>query len=234
MGRPRKNIEANIFGSAEENNDMGLNVDAGENVKVPPRMCDPGWTDYVLSQLTDDEMSDKFPKTEGLRRLVTKLLGDIIESKSELVCSPNYDNVLSTVVSHKLTILTDEGSTKTFTGLADASPRNLDGDYDKYPSAVASTRALGRAVRDALQLKNIVVAEEISKASPDDKVLSVQVVAIKNLSDKLGLNVMKVINFSNKIEMFKRVEDLDRQTAQEVMRKLNELQQNTGNLEEYK
>ena len=65
---------------------------------------DPGWTEYVLSLLTPDEIyldkksGEKRMKHAGLRRLVEHLIGPIVDTSVEMLTSPVIDNNMLCVV----------------------------------------------------------------------------------------------------------------------------------------
>lgn len=234
MGRPRgsKNLTNTLFTTAEEDDSITTEITPEQRSQLPPQMGDPGWTDYVMGKLTDKEKKDNLPTTEGLRRIVNLLVGEIIKSKSNLVCSPTFENLFTNIVEHTVVVLNDAGIEKEYTAIGEGAPHNLVEPYDKSPAACASTKALGRALRDCLQLQTL-VSEERNEVSSEDSISSTQIKGIEVMCNKLGLNLLKVINFAN--GGFKKIEDLTREDGTLVMRKLNEFQQNQSNIpEEYK
>src|SRR5688500_6009345 len=57
----------------------------------------PEWSDYVLSQLTDNEKDNGSPRVDGLRRIATKLLGPF-SSHTEVVQAPGLDGRATVMV----------------------------------------------------------------------------------------------------------------------------------------
>lgn len=207
--------------------------------KRKPTMGDEKWTEHMLSFLTKKEFTKhnekEYPTTAGLRRLCTSKFGKILRSVSSLVDAPSENNGYTATVEHELLIReygTDDELV--FTGVADANARNTDPPYNRFLSPNASTKALGRALRDAMQLQ-IAVAEELSKiaekeaAEADDEdfkpIESAQKKAIEAVSKKLGIDVDKLINLG-KIK-FGSIDELSKGKSRSVMSLLNRYQAGT-------
>ena len=127
----------------------------------------PDWHDYVMQQFQENELFQGYPKTDGLRRIVELLLGKIIRSESKVLQSPKLNNDKGytyineiVVVEHRVEIQT-ETHIIIVQDVADVWQGNTDSAFLKFPTAVAATRAEGRALRKALNLKTI-AAEELS------------------------------------------------------------------------
>ncbi len=198
-----KSKEQELFDAVESIDDTVLaDIPAGSR---HPKMGDLDWSDYVLTFLDPSEFNthkgNKLPKTEGLYRIIERVLDcQIIKSDPDLL-DKSDDGVVT--VKHTLELLMNNqpGLVKTFGGLCDVSTSNLDPPFSKYLAANGGTRAKGRALRDALRLK-VCVAEELSTVAEEeaeiDKALSpasgVQKAAIKNMCSKLKINVDKFIS----------------------------------------
>lgn len=124
-----------------------------------PLPTDPKWNDYVLSLFEENELFDKMPLTNGLRRVAELLMGRIVFSGPSQVFPPQSGNEIgrSTVVWK---IQFEDGST--FCDVADSWEGNTDDMFCVYSTATAATRAEGRALRKALRLR-VVAAEEVTK-----------------------------------------------------------------------
>ncbi|MBX9836727.1 MAG: hypothetical protein K2X69_00295 [Silvanigrellaceae bacterium] len=200
--------------------------------EVIPDFNSPQWHEYVMKQFAPDEIVEGNPTTEGLRRVVSLLLGDIIESSAKCVSAPTKENNYSATVEHKVVINWCResegyggGDIRTFTEIADVTDRNSDETvFRAYPTATASTRAEGRALRKALKLKHIVAAEEVEQSNesePEDKKISTnQVVMVKHLAKRNGIDVFKFIN-SGTLQ-YSSIEDVSYNTAHKMLAKLNE------------
>lgn len=142
-----------------------------------PSYNDPEWNDWVMTQFEPDELLDgKYPNVNALRRLVGKLLGDIVFSGPIDVKTTLSESVGKSVVSYQITIdwkLDEYYATqnidlergypqRTFVATASAWEGNLDGVFTVFPEAMADTRAEVRALRRALRI-NTVGAEELTK-----------------------------------------------------------------------
>jgi hypothetical protein len=134
-----------------------------EEEKMNP--TNPGWTQYVLSEMQPDERVNNAPTTDGLRRVTERLLGRIISSKTIVLDCPRVENERRATVQVSLCISCyDEtmGGLIEVDGTADVYWGNTDKPFRNYPVATAETRAEGRALRRALRLTKVLVAEEIS------------------------------------------------------------------------
>lgn len=196
--------EAALFETAEEINDSALAPIKKEDRK--PMIHEYEWTDYVLSRLDQEKdfithNKQRFPKTDALYRILPQVLSVVIlESSSHFVHRSECGVV---TVEHTL-LLESEQYQQKFVGLCDVSASNMDPPYSKYLAANGSTRARGRAIRDALMLR-VCVAEELSKVAEeesayelDNKLAShVQKSGIKNLCNRLNIDLNKFLQFGN-------------------------------------
>lgn len=133
-------------------------------------MTDPGWSDFVLSHLAPGEYVEKkgkkYPNINGLRRLTRKFVGPIISGNVTTREVPSPANDFSATVEYFVTIMSANGEVS-FSSVADSNSTNTDAIFRRYPSAMAETRAEGRALRKALQL-NVAAIEELSEVANDD------------------------------------------------------------------
>ena len=105
MGRPPKNslnkdveeVNADVAAAVDfDNADYIQPIEDGDGIagavlteseakkelvkfQIPPKMDDPKWTDWVLSQFEPSELEEGLPKVDGLRRLTRKLIGPILK-----------------------------------------------------------------------------------------------------------------------------------------------------------
>lgn len=200
MGRPKKDTV-----TTNETVDVEVTVDAQ---KATPTSNDIEWTDYVLSQLSDDEKISGNPTTDGLRRIFETILNCVvISAETSVVQSPSPDNEKRATVVHNLTYtLVDEPNDspskyRSVSGAADVYWGNCDKIYRNHPVAVAETRAEGRALRRALKLRKVVAAEELAKDIEDHpdhdsvtKITNNQLNFIDVLSKRLNINVEQLLN----------------------------------------
>jgi hypothetical protein len=119
-----------------------------------PAMSSPEWSDWVLSQLTKDEMYDGKPTCDGLRRVAIMVFGpmDILPPKVHAI-NEQYAALTVTLRWPKREV----------SGSAEVHVNNTDAPFSQYPLGSGETRAQSRALRFALNLRKVVTAEEVSR-----------------------------------------------------------------------
>jgi hypothetical protein len=194
----------------DDDDDVGLLIktvdvepdtkEIGEEID-PPLPSDPGWTQYVLGKFLPDEVDGPNPRVEGLRRIAGELVGVLVEEGCDLIAPPTEDNRFRACVKAWGVFITPEGIQKRFEALADAHSENCLEDYATYLVAMADTRAKGRMYRNALGLRRVVAAEEVSRtmASIDDvqpggKVHASQVTMLRMISDRHNFSIQEVLD----------------------------------------
>ncbi len=194
------------------------------------KKSDKEWNEYVLSKLDPSELQDGNPTTDGLRRVAELLLGEIYEQYSEVVQSPEQGNSYNAVVVHTIKFV----SGKTFAGSADSNHRNTDKPYDRYPVAVAETRAEGRALRRALGLKKP-VADELSQVANEEeddgtKIKDNQARTIRTLCKRCNIGVNNFINSGK--NTYDNLSDVTHVKAAAMIQQLNKYQQKPDSIPE--
>lgn len=246
-----------ILSTVEENDDIGVEVeldakevtdDFGEPLQVgelePPTPNDPEWTQYVLGKFLEDEVDGKNPRVEGLRRVAGELVGELIEEGCDLIAAPQEENRFRACVKAWCVFLTPEGRTKRFEALADAHSENCFEDYATYLVAMADTRAKGRVYRNALCLRRVVAAEEVSKtvATAADiqqggPIHTSQISMIRLISDRHNFKIAEVLDgLAIAYELNEQTGDVNLQSltyedalaAASEMRKMKEQQKGDG------
>lgn len=120
--------------------------------EIVPKITDPEWHEYVMSQFTQEEVRDDKPLVTGLRRIAEKLLGQIIESISRVRDYPRPENNYRAVVEHRL-VFKHNGYNLKYSSAADVGPDNTAEPFCNFPVATAGTIAEGRALKMALKLR---------------------------------------------------------------------------------
>lgn len=227
-----KSKEAELFEEVE--------VDDSTLKEIPedkrkPTIGDPKWTDYILSLLTEKEYvtikDKKIPRMDGLRRVCNLVLGRVYSSESYVVGSPDQNNNFTATVQHTIKIKQSDGyDDLVITGVADASREYLQHPFNQYVVANASTKAMARAYRSALELQ-VLVADELNSVNDlnsDDEdgqpIESAQKAAIRSLCKRLSIDVDLFINsgaFS-----YKSLDQIPRGTARQMVGILNGYQSN--------
>jgi hypothetical protein len=213
--------------------DVAVVEDEVKSEEVVPLMTDPGWSDYVMKQFTEDELFEGNPKTEGLRRVVELLLGPIVSSRVHTVSTLTVENQFRATVEHEVIIgfYKEVGGDRVFSEVADVFAGNTDDLFARHPTATASTRAEGRALRKALKLKNVVSAEEVTSKGVEEAgmtglITSVQIKVIDLFCSRNDINVVDFIN-SGKLK-YKNIEQVSFTSAQAMLKRLNEYQQDNS------
>lgn len=209
----------------------------GEKPAPPiPAMSDTGWSDYVMTKFDDDELIEGCPTVDGLRRVAELVLGNIINSVTNVVEAPNQvTNNGRATVTHCISIAWDQdrNDIRTFSDAADVYPGNADAHFAIFPTAMAATRAEGRALRKALRLKRVVTAEEIATNPIEDngsngKIDRAQKRFIDVLAKRNNINVMKYINAGQ--TKYASIDDVESRVAQKMVKFLSDCQQDHGKI----
>jgi len=167
---------------------------------IPPTPNEVGWTQHVLGKFLPDEIDGQNPRVEGLRRVASELVGELIEEGCDLVAAPCEANGYRACAKAWGVFLTSDGREKRFEALADANETNCFEDYATYLVAMADTRAKGRVFRNALMLRRVVSAEEVSKTSAitadiqgGGAIHSGQISMIRILTDRMNISIPKLL-----------------------------------------
>lgn len=198
-----------------------------------PYIYDVEWSDYIISQLNENEKFNNYPKCIGLRRLLQKYIGPII--KKEVVCNkaPNSGDQSATITvnvqvlvnnpKHPLFKKTIEESS-----IADANlDNNKDYPYSTHMSPISERRAESRVYRSILNL-DVVSAEEMSggiyemkSATNDDGITSIQQIAIDKIAERLDINVFDFINCGSSGKKYETLKDIKQDVALKMIEVLN-------------
>jgi hypothetical protein len=235
-----------LFEDVELQTPSNTDTSTVDEVSVSINPTDPGWNDYVLSLFDEKtEMYDGRPLCHGLRRVAELLLGEIVSSRPTQIFPPKEDNSIgrATVVWE---VAFSNG--QTFSDVADCWEGNTDDTFCVFNTATAATRAEGRALRKALRLR-VVSAEELTKKNTAEIVKSIsQTSGMGNAQSeyqstgRMTENQERFIDAKSKqlnvnpALLFKEVFNLsvsrkiDKKQASDAIEKLNEYQQNKGNI----
>jgi hypothetical protein len=210
----------------EENQQENVVADVPTNPDDnTPLLTDVGWSDYVLSKFHEDELNqDGFPAVDGLRRVAQLLIGEIVFSEPTVLQCPNPQNDGRAVV--KFTVVFDTNPQKTFSDVADVYPGNTPKkEFSVHATATASTKAEGRALRKALNLRKVLAAEEVSDTPIEEpgKINSGQISFMNLMCERNNIDAMKLIGLSPKLKGVK-LEDIPYAAAVKINAFLTECQ----------
>jgi hypothetical protein len=204
---------------------------------IQPIFNSESWSQWVISQFTDDELENGAPTCDGLRRVAENILGPI--EKVEIIKNdtPNVNNkgnatvVVGVTISH---VLLEghprHGSYIYVEDLADANKLNTPEEIFKHPSATAGTRAESRVYRKMLRLRKVLTAEELASNSsnpeeewsPSTPITEQQITVIEMLCKRTNMNVLEFINCGD--SKYVCVEQVSEQSAQKMLQHLNRIQ----------
>ncbi len=92
--------------------------------------------------------------------------GGLVSIKTELIQAPLEENHFMAIVSARVTM----DSKKVFTGIGDATPKNVNKMIAPHIVRMAETRAKGRALRDALNIAEVLKEEMGGDVTPENDV----------------------------------------------------------------
>ena len=215
------------------------------------------WDDFVMSKFKKGEvfsMPNGKPTVScaGLRRVAEELLGDIVVSRpSQVFPAMDADGPGRATVVFEVTIdWFNSGRMRTFSDVADCWHGNTDDLFCAHPSATASTRAEGRALRKALRIKCL-AAEELAKKdvasivrmsvetskkpqttleddwSGDAIISSAQINFIDRKCQQADIDVQAFLNMGK--DPIENINAVSKQTALKMIEHLNRIQSGKGN-----
>jgi hypothetical protein len=229
---PKDAIEA-----IDEASILGAQIEVAEEVQeeIIPDITDLTWHDYVMGQFGSDEMKEGNPTTDGLRRVAQKLLGRITDSNTEIAEAASLNNGGRASIVVSISFFNGETYSR-FSGAADSAPDNTDDVFRRYPTAIAESRAEGRALRKALNLRKVVAAEELSLTARTDtsgggflKIDNAQIKGIDIMCKRLNVDVLKFINSGTK--KYNDINEVEFETGIKMMQELNRYQADSNNVD---
>ena len=200
---------------------------------------DPDWTEYVLSKLSPDELSPEGrPTCDGLRRVAELVLGPTVNSSVRIIQAPGPENAMTAVAEFSYTYESIHTNREvTFTAAADCNSGNTDGMFSKFATAMAETRAEGRALRKALRLRRIITAEEPSALFHDvdlsngGKSTEMQHSFIQTLCSRNDINIDAYLGSSKSFKWDGKLENIPHKSAVLIIAHLNELQRDRSKID---
>lgn len=224
---------SNVVVDEEPDNDKIL--EQVEKTKDIPRITDDGWNEYVFTKFRDDELFNGNPTVDGLRRVTELVLGPITKSITNIVDTACPENEFRVTAQHYISVIWDNYPhedrfvEREVQDAADIHFKNADPKYLNYPTALAATRAEGRALRKMLRLK-CVAAEEVADSLPQDddspKVIQpFQANSINVMCSRLDIDVVKFLK-ATEHGPFDNVDEVPYVAAQKLIQSLNVLQRN--------
>lgn len=214
-----------------------VNEQTGE-INIKP--TDPEWNEYVLSHFQQDELVDGNPTVDGLRRVTEMLLGQIVVGKATVIQSPSPENDGRCVVSYNVQIRDKSNLENPYdaveqTSIADCFAGNCDPRFAVFASAVAETRAEGRALRKLLRLRKVIAAEEAGLVPSEEngingKITPTQISFIETLCKRNDINVPVYLGDSKSFSFNGKLEDVPYRSAVAIISHLSEMQRTNSSI----
>ena len=214
-----------------------INEQTGE-INITP--SSPDWNEYVLQHFQPDELVDGNPSVDGLRRVTELLLGQIVVGKAVVVQSPSPENDGRCVVSYNVQVRDKTNPDNPYdameqTSVADCFAGNCDPRFAVFASAVAETRAEGRALRKLLRLRKVIAAEEAGLVPAEEnglngKITTTQISFIETLCQRNDINIPVYLGDSKKFTFNGKLEDIPYRSAVQIISHLSEMQRNKSDI----
>lgn len=205
-----------------------------QEIKIPTPL-DVEWTDYVLSHLDPTELVDKSPKVAGLRRLCEKFIGEIVATHVRAIQVPCIDNQFRATVEVTIHIERNlDGKLRIYSDVSDTSADNSSPPFRNYQAAMSQTRALGRALRQALKI-NVVTAEELDKndnspATPtpvdNEQIAEVQIRGIDKFCKELDISVKDLVNLGD--TKYANIKECNKTAGTALLKQVQEMTKNVN------
>lgn len=221
----------------EEEQEENINQ---ESVKIIITPTSPEWNEHVLSHFQQDELVDGNPTVDGLRRVTELLLGPIIVGKATVIQSPSLDNDGRCVVSYNVQVRDSSNLENPYyaweqTSIADCYAGNCDPRFAVFATAVAETRAEGRALRKLLRLRKVIAAEEAGLVPAEEngingKITPTQMSFIETLCQRNDINIPVYLGDSKSFSFNGKLEDVPYKSAVAIIAHLSELQRNKSTI----
>lgn len=218
-------------------NDLNAISSSGEK----PKVTDPEWTEWVMSQFDTFELKDGMPTCDSLRRIFKLLIGDIIDTYIDVIKAPTQQDQ-TTTVSCSISYKKHGDESDTIYRVSDAFDVNQDNTpfpFNKVSVASAATKAEARSLRKALGLIKVYASEEIqegveakeslsSSVSDEGKLISdAAKTAIITMSQRMGIDMIKLCNSMDfEVDL---IDNLSYVNSHKVIAKLNEYSRGEDN-----
>ena len=200
----------------------------------------PEWQTFVLGQLNENEQWEGMPRVNGMNRLASLLLGDIIYSKASEIIVSNGE-IQTVIINYEIRIewklntpvgFGNMGYTpqiRVFGGVA-----NCDQDgtiYGKHFSSTCETKAMGRALKKALGISVLSAeelmgggTEELPKSKPTANITVPLQSVIKAKAEALKLDLNVVITEFNHGK-YKQLSEFNMEEGRDLFAHINSYQQ---------
>lgn len=228
MGNKTADAETAAISDAIEENVDSVSVEA-----IDPSLLDFG-DEKIVSLFSENEIDDEYIKIDGLRRVVRKVIGPIIDQNT-VITQVNVGKYSGVSATFKISFLCENqnfgpvGNIVSYSDCGDCIPEySADQEYGRYMAALAATRAEGRVYRKALGI-SLLCSEEVTdvplvEAYADtpqgpSNATGPQIKAIKVNCEKKGISIEELF------EDGESEETLTAERAKEILIKVNKMKE---------
>lgn len=236
-----------VYESITGDSNPAQSVEVETKQAALPQYGSPEWQSYVLAQLRPNEQLDGFPRCFGLRRVAQELLGPIVSAKASSVSVIPQSTVNDTptravTINYEITfdwtldrsIWADPRNPvinyRTFGGVSDCV-EEVNSPWGKHPASSAETKAMSRALKQALCINVLSAEEKVSgyeegpTEGPKTSKITDQLISfITAKANQLKLDVVKVMKENN---LTCSIKDLTLEQGRELFASINKYQQNS-------
>lgn len=209
--------------------DIVVEEEPDESVTEHFHKCtDADWVDYVLDHLSDRELSQGNPTTDGLRRVAEKIFGRIVVSDTEILEVPTKPLTGKATAKHRLVFERyDGGGHLEVSACVDVLGEKLPSPYNQHLIATACTRAEGKALRRALKIRIQTAEEMFTKPDVEEEIdrpiNDQQIVAINQLCKRCNLNAKALVDSVSAASCLQEVSNIE---GRNIINKCSEYQRN--------
>lgn len=209
---------------------------------------DENWTQWVVDQLFENELSDGYPTADGLRRLFNLLIGTIVKSDVTVIEPPSSrrENERATVkytMNYYVHPNNPLGLPIQFgyeiSDAADCYWGNTAKPFCQHPTATATTMAEGRCLRKAMRLR-VQTKEEMNMPQGDEAELAEVSLddsnpasenfknSIIRISERLHIDITKLLELSDNVNTLS-IDTISNREARVLMARLNKYHRGVAN-----
>lgn len=211
-----------------------------------PQYGSPEWQAYILSLIRPNEQIDGFPRCFGLRRVAQEVLGPIVSMKPIMVSVIPQNTVNDTptravTVSYEIVFdwtldrsvwfnpnAPPSNNYRTFGGVSDCV-EEVNSPWGKHPASSAETKAMSRALKQALCINVLSAEEKVSgyddgpeEAPKNNKITDQLISFITAKANQLQIKVEDVMKASG---LTSSIKDLTLEEGRKLFADINKYQQ---------
>lgn len=215
---------------------------------VLPDIGSEAWTKYWIDKLYPHEMTDKFPSTDGLRRLFRTYFARVTNLDMRVIEAPKIGQERATVqcvVTYypnpkvlPLTLPVDGvlggWCPEVISDVADCYWGNTKAPFSQHATATAATIAEGRCYRKAMFLRTMTQEEALNPSQSEFEQMNTehednmpstenQKNSIRRMCERIGIDIPKMMQYMNENVANLKTQELNNSSAYEAKAILQQL-----------